>query len=265
MNRKLPDASLLVTLLCITSFICFLSCTNQQPAESATTSPPADSSGTLPVTSPAPVDSGANAYGIDVSKYQGNIVSDIINKDGLSFVICKATEGETYTDPDFANNWEAIRKKNLRRGAYHFYHSDDDPVKQAQFFVQTLQGLANTDISPILDIEGGGINGSISVVNLQNDLLQFLTQVEQQSKRRPVIYTGLDFANKYLSNSVFTRYPLWIAEYSGNARPELPQVWKEKGYIIWQRSPAYTIDSDTTDFDVFNGNKGSLYRFIQDN
>ena len=61
-------------------------------------------------------------YGIDVSDFQGDEV-DFLDKqkDSLSFVICKATEGITYTDPEFQNNWKTIPEKGFIRGAYHFY------------------------------------------------------------------------------------------------------------------------------------------------
>ncbi|MET0394981.1 MAG: GH25 family lysozyme, partial [Chitinophagaceae bacterium] len=254
-----PAIILIAVLSCITG------CKDRRAGNTPAT-PSGDSSSAQAATHyPSPADSGANAYGIDISKYQGNIVSDIISKDALSFVICKATEGETYTDPDFSTNWQAIKAKNLIRGAYHFYHTDDDPVVQARFFIQTLQagGMSNTDLPPILDIETGSLGGTINTTDIQNNALTFLTQVEQLSQRTPILYSSLYFANKYLDNPAFARYPLWIAEYSGGITPLLPQAWQQKGYIIWQRNSTYTIDSDTTDYDVFNGTRGALYRFVE--
>ena len=49
------------------------------------------------------------ARGIDISKYQGDEVAMLNkHKDALSFIICKATEGVTFTDPDFIMNWKLI-------------------------------------------------------------------------------------------------------------------------------------------------------------
>ena len=63
-------------------------------------------------------------YGIDISMYQGKEVGEIHKKnDSLGFIICKATEGITYTDPDFSYNWKNIKEKSFIRGAYHFYRS----------------------------------------------------------------------------------------------------------------------------------------------
>lgn len=261
--KKLLQGLLLLTA--VSGFFCYAACGHKK--QTAVSGSAADSSASASASRVSPADSGAPAYGIDISKYQGDIVADIISKDGLSFAICKATEGETYTDPDFASNWAAIKQKGLLRGAYHFYHTDDNAVTQARFFIQTLkaQGLDGTDIPPVLDIETGSLSTGVTVAQVQNDALTFLTQVEQLSGRTPVLYSSLYFANTYLADSRFARYPLWIAEYSGGKTPVIPTAWQQNGYIIWQRSPSYTIDSDTTDYDVFNGTRGALYRFVQDN
>lgn len=199
-----------------------------------------------------------NVYGIDVSKYQGNLVDDIDSLNDLSFIICKATEGATYKDPDFTNNWKMIKEKKLKRGAYHFYHTDDDPLTQAKIFVETIGILSPTDIAPIIDIEQGSISGEVNAAKLHADLIVFLNYVQTATKRKPMIYTGLAFANSYLVNPAFANYHLWIAEYSGRSEPILPVTWKKKGYKIWQKSESYRIDSKTTDFDILNGNANTL-------
>jgi lysozyme len=59
--------------------------------------------------------------GIDISKFQGNEINQLNKQtDQLTFIICKATEGITYTDPDFKTNWPMIQSKGYVRGAYHF-------------------------------------------------------------------------------------------------------------------------------------------------
>jgi lysozyme len=80
-------------------------------------------------------------YGIDISHHQNNEI-DYISKtlDSLSFVICKATEGVTYTDPLFSKNWKTIKARGFIRGAYHFYRSDDDPIAQVQL-VDNIEAL----------------------------------------------------------------------------------------------------------------------------
>jgi lysozyme len=198
-------------------------------------------------------------YGIDISKYQGEEI-DFLNKmkDTLSFVICKATEGSTHRDPDFANNWKIIPDKGFTRGAYHFYHSQDNPVNQAVFYLSVVGSFLEDDFPPIIDIEEIGITGNQSVEVVSSALIQFLKEIESRTGRTPIIYTDLNIGNKYLTDPAFARYPLWLAEYRSNAPPVLPGAWKGQQWTMWQKSDTYTINSTTDDFDVFNGSLGEL-------
>lgn len=56
-----------------------------------------------------------------------------------------------------------IPEPGFIRGGYHFYRSIDDPVKQAANYVNAISDLKPTDIAPIVDFEGGGIDKSQSV------------------------------------------------------------------------------------------------------
>jgi|TARA_B110000908_G_scaffold156525_1_gene195773 lysozyme len=202
-------------------------------------------------------------YGIDISHHQNNEI-DFISKtlDSLSFVICKATEGVTYTDPLFLKNWKTIKARGFIRGAYHFYHSNDDPIAQATHFMNTITNLENTDIPPIIDFEGGGIDTSQSVEEIQSALKIFLNEVQKKSKRTPIIYTDLNTGNKYLNSSYFSDYPLWIANYNGKKSPDLPDAWKKRGWFIWQRTSTYKLDSQNNDFDIFDGSLSAFKEFI---
>ncbi|MBL4568194.1 MAG: hypothetical protein JKY69_00455 [Flavobacteriaceae bacterium] len=203
-------------------------------------------------------------YGIDISHFQNNQI-DFINKqkDSLDFIICKATEGVTYTDPDFLHNWKMIKEKSFLRGAYHFYRSEDDPLAQAAHFLNAISDIKSTDIPPIIDFEEGGIDKSKSVDEIQSALKIFLKEIENKSKRKPIIYTDINTGNKYLNKPVFADYPLWIANYNGKKIPDLPNAWKNNGWLIWQRSSDYKIKSTTDDFDIFNGSLKEFQEFIK--
>lgn len=138
-------------------------------------------------------------------------------------------------------------------GSYHFYHVADDPLKQAIHFLTILDIKGKTDISPIVDIEYASIpeGNQKSVEQIQNEVLTFLNHVELKYNRIPMIYTSTAFGNRFLNNKQFSRYPLWIAEYTTAKAPELPIAWQETGYKIWQKRDNYFVDSQLTDLDVF--------------
>ncbi len=202
----------------------------------------------------------AKYHGVDVSKYNGNAVEEIDAADSLYFIICKATEGVTLVDPSLRSNWKLIRDKKMILGAYHFYHTDDDPTAQAQFYCSTVDAQGKLDITPIVDIEQGSLtpNQATNTNQLQSNLLIYLNVIEKHYKRIPMIYTGEAFAQQFLNNPVFAKYPLWLAEYSGKAKPILPDTWKATGYKIWQKRANFDINSTPTDYDVYFGKLSEL-------
>lgn len=200
-------------------------------------------------------------YGIDISHYQSDLLHEGL-PDSISFVICKATEGVNYTDSDFKKNWKYLKNKDIKRGAYHFYKSNDSPTKQASHFLETLKSnkyLPN-DISPILDIERMSLsnNSTIDIDLLNKDILTFLKYIESKTSKIPLIYTNSNFADQYLINDHLTKYPLWIADYNKDSTPKIPQLWKDKGYLIWQKTDTYYIKSKTIDLDEYRGNINDL-------
>jgi len=202
-------------------------------------------------------------YGIDIAHYDGDVVNHLSQRDEIEFAICKATEGVTYTDPDFGTNWEVLDSKGLIRGAYHFYRSNDPPIDQARLFLKTCGDLRPIDLPPILDIEASSVVDPFDPEQFKKDVLAFLQFIESQTQRKPIIYTGFNFGQQYLGDASFARYPLWIAEYSKSPEPKIPFSWKGVGYAFWQRSESYRLDSREVDFDVFQGNKSRLLEFIE--
>lgn len=61
---------------------------------------------------------GHDVRGLDVSHHQGHIDWSALK--GWDFVYIKATEGRTWTDPLFEENWLGAGQAGLVRGAYHF-------------------------------------------------------------------------------------------------------------------------------------------------
>ena len=203
-------------------------------------------------------------YGIDISSYQGNEV-DFINskKDSIGFIICKATQGAFYIDPKFQQNWSQTKKDGFIRGAYHFYMSQNDPVQQSIHFAKTVGSLEDTDLPPVVDFEGGGIDKGQPVEEVQKGLLLFIHTTIKQLNRKPMIYTDIPTAYKYLNDPRFAEYPLWIANYVKKPQPDIPEIWKDKGWSFWQRDADYKLDNFTNDSDVFNGDISKLQEFIK--
>jgi lysozyme len=101
--------------------------------------------------------------GIDVSNNNG-----LINweqwRGHISFAEIKATEGLTFDDPTFAENWRHAFRLGIPRFAYHYAHPEEDPAKQAAFFTRVVrtEGMRSADHF-VLDLEDNGGNSPMEV------------------------------------------------------------------------------------------------------
>lgn len=204
------------------------------------------------VLSPKPSQNNELLRGIDVSHWNGNLIEDLPHRDDLKFVICKATQGERDIDPDFRKNRKFLTEKNITKGVYHFYIYPQDPIQQAEHFCNTVGELKASDFPLIIDIEDESLSRKyIDHYKLKNDLLKFLDFIETKTAKIPVIYSNYAFLNKYITEDIFSKYPLWLAEYSHAAKPRIPKVWRNKGCLIWQKTDSYDVNSDEVDFDIY--------------
>lgn len=198
---------------------------------------------------------GYDVHGIDISHYQGNVDWDKLlkNKDTnfpLYFIFMKATEGGDHGDDTFKTNFEEARKHGFIRGAYHFYNPKTDALKQADFFIRTVD-LDSGDLPPVLDVEDAGKK---SKKELQLSLKKWLDKVENHYGVKPILYTSYKFKTRYLDDSTFNSYPYWIAHYYVDSV-------KYKGkWDFWQHTDIGIvpgIDEDV-DLNVFNGTLDEL-------
>jgi lysozyme len=191
--------------------------------------------------------SNGNAQGIDVSHYQGTVNWPEVRQAGIEFAFAKATDGLTWTDPQFAVNWPAMKAAAILRGAYHFFEPADDAAAQAQFFLQTVQ-LASGDLPPALDVETAGTSGTVPWAGVET----WLQTVAAATGVQPFLYIDPTFAAEYGAPASLAAYPLWIADYDV-AQPTLPAGWST--WLIWQHTQSGTVPGviGNVDLDLLNG------------
>jgi lysozyme len=216
---------------------------------------------------PAPIDNGnpAHVMGIDVAHYQQRVNWDQAAKAGVAFAFAKATEGNSYVDPSFAEHWRGMREANLYRGAYHFFLADDDPMAQAKHFTDTLGTLRRMDLPPVLDMEH---SDHVDDKTVQERALVWLQEVEKITGRRPILYTFPGFADTVITDPRFSRYPLWIADYvkiEERRRVRVPSPWETQGWQFWQHDDKGSIAGVEGNVDInrFNGSLHELIDFIE--
>ncbi|MDN5822551.1 MAG: methionine adenosyltransferase domain-containing protein, partial [Brachybacterium sp.] len=89
--------------------------------------------------------SGHEVRGVDVSSYQGEIDWPTLAGNDLDFAYLKATEGSSYVDERFVENWEHARSTDLLVGAYHFVSFESPGRSQAQHVIDTVLDTFDID------------------------------------------------------------------------------------------------------------------------
>src|SRR5260221_9080760 len=196
--------------------------------------------------------------GLDVSQWQGAIDWSGVAYDGKAFVIMKASQGQTFGDPNYATNHAGARAQGIRVGAYHFASPDssaNDATIEADSFVQKMAILPG-DLNPALDLEQ---TGGLSPADLTTWVSAWLTEVYAKVGMRPMIYTSPSFWSSKMGNTeLFADQGysvLWIAHW-GVSSPTVPgNNWGGRGWTFWQYTDCGHVTgiSGCVDLDRYNG------------
>lgn len=194
-------------------------------------------------------------HGIDVSRYQQMIAWEEVKamqvkNIKLGFAFIKATEGIGNMDRLFPRNWKKVKEAGIIRGAYHFFLATKDGKMQAENFIKYVN-LEPGDMPPVLDIEQTyGTSSSV----LKKEVKEWLDVIENYYGIKPIIYTNVEFYNRYLGSD-FDNYPLWVAHYLQPNQPRIKRDW-----LFWQHSETGRVNGilTTVDFNVFSGDSAEF-------
>ena len=180
--------------------------------------------------------SSSNIYdGIDVSGWQGNIDYSEVASSGIEIVYMKASEGTSFVDPYFNQNYTNAKANGLKVGFYHYLtaRSNSEAVAQANFFVSTISGMI-PDCRLAMDFESFG---SLSTEEINEIGLTFMQTVESLSGKKMVIYSDTSNASNIFGGGL-TNYPLWVAQYEVE-EPTPNGNWDS--WVGWQYTDAGEI------------------------
>jgi len=201
------------------------------------------------------IPAGYATHGIDVSRYQKCIDWELVSSmrdrgQRISFAIAKATEGTNLKDRCFDQNWKGMKKHQILRGAYLYFHPNKNGKAQADYFISNVK-LESGDLPPVIDIEEAN---RMSDKNIQNALKECADVLEKKYGSKPIIYTNVDFYENRLGD-MFGDYPLWAAHYEQCEAPRVKRKW-----TLWQHNCKGRVNGigAEVDFNVVNGNLFAL-------
>lgn len=196
--------------------------------------------------------------GIDVSHYQGVIDWEKLAEQELDFAFIKATEGSSYLDECFYDNWQAAGKTDLYIGAYHFFSFDSEGKNQAEFFINTVGNLEGK-LSPVVDVEfyGDKAYNPPEKEAVVTQLGEMLSALEEHYQVKPIIYTTYTVYNQYIKGD-FQEYPLWIRNVYYPPDVTLRGAWSFWQYMDTAVLEGYSGTEKYIDMNVFRGTKEEL-------
>ena len=182
----------------------------------------------------------------DVSNWQGEKVPQLVEKHEVLAI--KATEGNNFLDPEFADNWKFALDNEKARIAYHLLHPSIPAIQQVNFHLDYVErfGIISGDMFA-LDLE---LTDGLAPEAVDDCAKQFCDELANQTKANPFVYTFIYFAEAGNCNSLGNR-PLWIADPSHPpAQPVIPKPWEH--WVIHQYGIFRGIDADVVNVETVN-------------
>ncbi len=200
---------------------------------------------------------GLLAQGMDVNSAQGSVDWQAAYNNGARFAYVKATEGTTYTNPSFAQQYNGSYNIGMIRGAYHFAHPDSSTgTVQADYFLAHGGGWSGDGrtLPPALDLQNnpsGAQCYGLSAAAMVNWIKAFSDEVHLKTVKYQMITTSFAWWNACTANSsaFAATNPFWLDSYTGTPPSSIPA-----GTATWTMWQSATSGLFPGGQDQFNGN-----------
>lgn len=155
-----------------------------------------------------------STYGIDVSRWQGDINWQAVKEYGVSFAIISLGDGVTYSDEKFATNYSAAKSCGIKVGAYLYSRATTtaEAVAEANAALSTLGNNA-LDYPLFFDLEDESVQ-NLSKAEKTNICISFINTVEKAGYLSGV-YASESWFSDHVNKDTLekTGTALWIAQW----------------------------------------------------
>lgn len=160
-------------------------------------------------------------FGIDVSKWQGNIDWDKVKADGVEFVMIRAgyrgsKTGALVEDPNFLVNIRGAKKAGLKVGVYFFTQAvnEVEAVEEASMVLTLCDGY-DLDYPVVIDSEGAGGEGRADALDVETrtKVCAAFCETIKNAGYESGVYASRSWYNANLDVTDLGGYRIWLAEY----------------------------------------------------
>jgi hypothetical protein len=161
-------------------------------------------------------------FGLDISHHQGpGLDLAQCRREGVEFIILKATEGSTFVDSQFGNNLNKARAAGMLVAAYHYVRSGTSTAAQ----VANVARVVPRDVPVIPDVEAN--SGGVDLVR------DLVNQLRGAGYRVPLTYFPRWYWNQIGSPSLAGLPPLWSSRYPDNVVGSIPDEYADVPAHYW--------------------------------
>ena len=206
--------------------------------------------------------------GIDISRFQGQIIWSSVADDGVRFAFVQASRGsgedcsvvprECGADGFYDFNYLEAKAEGIRVGPYHRAfvgglkagQVKTDARAEALVFTNAVGELEDGDLRPALDLETPFAD--LSSAELRIWARTWLKAVRRELGVKPIIYTNASSWNALGNPLSFARagYKLWVANWNVRA-PQVPAAnWAGFSWRVWQYSSSGRVPGITGRVDL---------------
>lgn len=191
--------------------------------------------------------------GIDVSAHNGEIDFKKVKNAGMEFVFIKATEGATFKDKKFEQNYRQAVEAGLMTGAYHFFRYDVDGIEQAKNLCKSVADKP-IPLGVAIDVENHGNPSGINPLLIRERLSAMVDYLILKGYKI-LFYSNKDGYYDHLFEA-FHGFPLWICSFSEHP---INAEW-----TFWQFNHKGRVAgiSGNVDINAFGGNREEWSRYI---
>lgn len=202
-----------------------------------------------------------NAWGMDVSHYQGTIDWEQVKAAGISYVFIKATQGTRMVDDCLAANVQGATDAGIFVGVYCFSEANTaaEGASEAEFLLQVLRDhglLDSVNMELVLDLESAPKDGDFSA-QTGDAIYRAWQGVIEAAGKKSMLYTGNYFGRTHFTEALWD-VPVWVAKYS-TTPPSDMAGWSQ--WEFWQYSSSGTVPGvgGAVDMNLFRGSYSELY------